>query len=351
MHTCIHNWSHVTHQDHTVPLWQYLQQVLASSHMWNSQTTYQRVTHQYVMPRVNESRKVAMCHVTTQPLPIKEAAELDSWEGGRRVYSFRVPLRRRERVPYEVSLHLQPNLVDEGDWWHPFGDGWMSSNIYVYIYICIYIGIYICIYIHVYMHTCIRNCKLLGSYASVCTRNWKLLGSYASVSWCVCVCAYIYICMNLYCIPAVTRCSMHVYMCISTRAHAHTYAHIRTHAHTHTHKHTHTLTQTNAHTHARTHAHKHTHTHTHTHTYTHIHVHTHTRTHTHQELLQLQDLVAATQMTLLQAAPFLLRCHVLQCIAVCCSVLQCVAVCCSVLQCVAVCCSVLQCGAVCCRVL
>ena len=36
-------------------------------------------------------------------------------------------------------------------------------------------------------------------------------------------------------------------------------------------------------------------------------------------------------------APLLLRCVVLQCVAVCCSVLQCVAVCCSVLQCVAVC--------------
>ena len=39
----------------------------------------------------------------------------------------------------------------------------------------------------------------------------------------------------------------------------------------------------------------------------------------------------------------MIRCSVLQCVAVCCSVLQCVAVCCSVLQCVAVCCSVLQC--------
>jgi len=40
------------------------------------------------------------------------------------------------------------------------------------------------------------------------------------------------------------------------------------------------------------------------------------------------------------------RCSVLQCVAVCCSVLHCDAVCCSVLQCVAVCCSVLQCVAV-----
>jgi len=42
----------------------------------------------------------------------------------------------------------------------------------------------------------------------------------------------------------------------------------------------------------------------------------------------------------------LMRCRVLQCVAVCRGVLQCVAVCCSVLQCVAVCCSVLQCVAV-----
>jgi len=42
-----------------------------------------------------------------------------------------------------------------------------------------------------------------------------------------------------------------------------------------------------------------------------------------------------------------LRCSVLQCVAVCCSVLWCVAVCCSVLQCVAGCCSELQCVAVC----
>jgi len=49
------------------------------------------------------------------------------------------------------------------------------------------------------------------------------------------------------------------------------------------------------------------------------------------------------------------RCSVLQCVAVRCSVLQCVAVCCSVLQCVAVCvavcCSVLQCVAVRCSAL
>ena len=37
-----------------------------------------------------------------------------------------------------------------------------------------------------------------------------------------------------------------------------------------------------------------------------------------------------------------LRCSVLQYVAVCCRVLQCDAVCCSVLQCVAVCCNVLQ---------
>jgi len=53
---------------------------------------------------------------------------------------------------------------------------------------------------------------------------------------------------------------------------------------------------------------------------------------------------------------------VLQCVAVCCSVLQCVAACCNALQCFAtrkqaqnlrlqVCCSVLQCVAVCCSVL
>jgi len=39
----------------------------------------------------------------------------------------------------------------------------------------------------------------------------------------------------------------------------------------------------------------------------------------------------------------IMRCRMLQCVALCCSVSQCVAVCCSVLQCVAVCCSVLQC--------
>jgi len=48
---------------------------------------------------------------------------------------------------------------------------------------------------------------------------------------------------------------------------------------------------------------------------------------------------------------YLVRCSVLQCVAVCCSVLQCVAVCCSVLQCGAVWCSVLQCVALCCSVL
>ena len=47
----------------------------------------------------------------------------------------------------------------------------------------------------------------------------------------------------------------------------------------------------------------------------------------------------------------MMRCSVLQCVAVCCSMLQCVAVCCSVLQCVAVCCSVSPCVAVCCSVL
>ena len=59
------------------------------------------------------------------------------------------------------------------------------------------------------------------------------------------------------------------------------------------------------------------------------------------------------------------RCSVLQCIAVCCEgsesketltfviahEIQCVAVCCGVLQCVAVCCSELQYSAVCCSVL
>jgi len=51
------------------------------------------------------------------------------------------------------------------------------------------------------------------------------------------------------------------------------------------------------------------------------------------------------------AGDSVLRCGVLQCIAVCCSVLQCIAVCCSVLPCVAVCCRALQCVAGCCRVL
>jgi len=46
--------------------------------------------------------------------------------------------------------------------------------------------------------------------------------------------------------------------------------------------------------------------------------------------------------------PIIVRCNVLQCVAVCCSVLHCVALCCSLLQCVAVCCSVLQCVAECC---
>ena len=45
-------------------------------------------------------------------------------------------------------------------------------------------------------------------------------------------------------------------------------------------------------------------------------------------------------------AQSVVRCSVLQCVAVCCSALQCVAVCCSVLQCVAVCCSVLHCSEV-----
>ena len=48
-------------------------------------------------------------------------------------------------------------------------------------------------------------------------------------------------------------------------------------------------------------------------------------------------------------AQSVVRCSVLQCVAVCCSVLRCVAVCCSVLQCVAVCCSVLLCVAVRCN--
>jgi len=47
----------------------------------------------------------------------------------------------------------------------------------------------------------------------------------------------------------------------------------------------------------------------------------------------------------------MVRCRVLQCVAVCCSVLQSVAECCRVLQGVVECCSVLQSVAECCRVL
>jgi len=43
----------------------------------------------------------------------KRTAELNSREGPRRAYSYRAPLRGRG--PCEVSLHLQPNLVEEVD--------------------------------------------------------------------------------------------------------------------------------------------------------------------------------------------------------------------------------------------
>ena len=54
------------------------------------------------------------CKQATQPLPTKEAAKLGSRERGRKVYSFRAPLRWRG--PCEFSLHLVTNPVEEGDW-------------------------------------------------------------------------------------------------------------------------------------------------------------------------------------------------------------------------------------------
>jgi len=74
---------------------------------------------------------------------------------------------------------------------------------------------------------------------------------------------------------------------------------------------------------------------------------------TYEEVLRCSLLqCVAVRCSALQCVA--VRCSVLQCVAVCGSVWQCDAVCsvcCSVLQCVAVCCSVLQCAAVCCSAL
>jgi len=73
------------------------------------------------LPRAQRS-----CKQATQPLPTKEAAKLAWREGGRRVYSFWVPLLRW-RGPCGCSLHLETNLVEEGEI-HSVCHEWMSST-------------------------------------------------------------------------------------------------------------------------------------------------------------------------------------------------------------------------------
>jgi len=74
------------------------------------------------LPRAKRS-----CKQTTQPLPTKEAAELGSRAGPRRVYSFRAPLR--ERGSCKVSLYLNRFLSkrEMGDI-QSGCDKWMSST-------------------------------------------------------------------------------------------------------------------------------------------------------------------------------------------------------------------------------
>ena len=55
--------------------------------------------------------------------------------------------------------------------------------------------------------------------------------------------------------------------------------------------------------------------------------------------------------SVLQKVWLIVRCSVLQCVAVCCSVLQCVELCCTVLHCAALWCTVLHCAALCFTVL
>ena len=67
------------------------------------------------------------CKQTTQPLPTKEAAELGSREGSRRVYSFRAPLKERGSCKVSLYLNLILSKREMGDI-QSGCDGWMSST-------------------------------------------------------------------------------------------------------------------------------------------------------------------------------------------------------------------------------
>ncbi len=113
------------------------------------------------------------------------------------------------------------------------------------------------------------NCKLEGKYAQIRERAGMAQLIYVMMEedhTPQSVCAYIYMCMYVFCICLHVYVCMHSYIstCVCmyafvcdsgswTTACTHTHTHSHVHAHTYTHTHQHSLT------HARTHIHTHTH--------------------------------------------------------------------------------------------
>ena len=94
---------------------------------------------------------------------------------------------------------------------------------------------------------------------------------------CVCVCAYVYMCVR-YC-DAYTGHGSPTISQLNDGYTAHTQTHGDTHTQTHGDTHTHICMHIHTHN---THTHNiHTHTYTYTHTYTHTYIHTYTHTQTH----------------------------------------------------------------------